>query len=305
VSKYPMPSPLPTILNLRDVGETVNAFSKTSHLSTRRLYRSARPDNASTADREALKTAIGIKTIIDLRTTTEHMQQSSKRDALIKAQSSALAPKTEDDVSRPLQIPGIDYVLISFTGSAYSRHLMSQLSWKNTIKLVALMAIGKRMEAISILGTNVMRPTGLAGLAIASVDVCGKEVKDVFDVLADETRYPVLVHCTQGKDRTGLVVQLALMLIGVSLDVIKLDYMMSGPELEAEKEERLKEIHAMGLTDEFAACDPELSAKVDAHIRETFGSVERYLESCGVTAEMQARVKKILGGPEHVEGNVE
>jgi protein tyrosine/serine phosphatase len=300
-----MPSPLPTILNLRDVGETVNTYSKSSQLSTHRLYRSARPDNASTPDREALKTAIGIKTIIDLRTTTEHMQQSSKRDALIKAQSSALAPKTEEDVSRPLQIPGIDYVLISFTGSAYSRYLMSQLSWKDTVKLIGLMAIGRRMEAISILGTNVMRPTGLAGLAIASVDVCGKEVKEVFDVLADEARYPVLVHCTQGKDRTGLVVQLVLMLMGVSLDVVKQDYMMSTQELEPEKEERLKEIHAMGLTDEFAACDPELSAKVDAHIHEKFGSVEKYLEGCGVTMEMQEKVKKILGGLDFAQNNAE
>ena len=82
------------------------------------------------------------------------------------------------------------------------------------------------------------------------------------------------------------------------MDVIKIDYMMSAPELEAEKEERLKEIHAMGLADEFADCDPELTAKVDAHIRETFGSVEKYLEGCGVTVEMQEKVKEILGGPD-------
>ena len=194
-----MPHQFTTILNFRDVGETVNSQTKSSRLSTQRFYRSARPDNASSADREALKTAVSIKTIIDLRTTTEHMQQSSKRDALIKAQSSALAPKTEDDVSQPVQIPGIDYVLISFTGSAYSRHLMGQLSWRNTIKLIALMAIGKRMEAISILGTNVMRPTGLAGLAIASVDVCGKEVKEVFEVLEDAGALPCVNSLHSGE----------------------------------------------------------------------------------------------------------
>jgi protein-tyrosine phosphatase len=289
-----MPSPFTTILNFRDVGEVVNTTLQTQYLTTHALHRSARLDSASLPDRESLRSSVGIKTIIDLRSSTEHIQISEKRDAQIKA--SALAPQTEEERSRPLQIPGIDYVLISFTGSAYSRHLMRQLSWGNTFRLIALMAVGRRLEAISILGTNVMCAKGLSGLAIDSVDVCRGEVKEVFDVLADEARYPVLVHCTQGKDRTGLVVQLVLMLLGVRVDIIQKDYMMSVPELEVEREERLKEIHSIGLTDEFSDCDPDLTARVDAHIRENYGSVEEYLEGCGVTPDMQDRVKKILGG---------
>jgi protein-tyrosine phosphatase len=292
-----MPSLFTTILNFRDVGEIVNTELQTQYLTQHALYRSARLDSASLPDRESLLSSVGIKTIIDLRSSTEHSQIAEKRAAQIKA--AGLAPQAEQEEPRPLQIPGIDYVSISLTGSAYSRHLMRQLSWTNTFRLIGLMAVGRRLEGISVLGTNVMQAKGLSGLAVDTVDVCRGEVKEVFDILADETRYPVLVHCTQGKDRTGLVVQLVLTLLGVGVDIVQKDYMMSMPELTVEREERLKEIHSIGLTDEFGDCDPELTARVDAHIRETYGSVEKYLEECGVTTDMQDRVRKILSGPQH------
>jgi len=41
------------------------------------------------------------------------------------------------------------------------------------------MAIGRRMEAISILGKNVMQPRGLVGLGYDSIDNCGPEIAQV------------------------------------------------------------------------------------------------------------------------------
>jgi hypothetical protein len=46
-------------------------------------------------------------------------------------------------------------------------------------KLVTLMAFGYRMEAISILGKNVMQPRGLIGLGHDSLDNCGPEIAEV------------------------------------------------------------------------------------------------------------------------------
>lgn len=46
-------------------------------------------------------------------------------------------------------------------------------------KLVTLMAFGYRMEAISILGKNVMQPRGLTGLGYDSLDNCGPEIAEV------------------------------------------------------------------------------------------------------------------------------
>lgn len=140
-----------------------------------------------------------------------------------------------------------------------------------------------------------MKQRGLTGLATDSIKVCTAEVKQVFDVLADEANYPVLIHCTQGKDRTGLVVMLVLLVCGVGIHDINTDYMLSESELEPEKAERLKEIRSIGLTDEFAACAPGLVPTVHTYILDFYCSVREYLsEGCGVTEDMQGRVRRIL-----------
>lgn len=41
------------------------------------------------------------------------------------------------------------------------------------------MAAGYRMEAISILGREVMQPRGLIGLGYDSIDHCGPEIAEV------------------------------------------------------------------------------------------------------------------------------
>lgn len=44
-----------------------------------------------------------------------------------------------------------------------------------------------------------------------------------------ETEGPVLIHCTAGKDRTGLVAALAQRAVGISSDDVVADYALSGP----------------------------------------------------------------------------
>lgn len=287
-----MQSLLHSILNLRDVGQTINIVNGSQTLQTGKLYRSARPDDASDADKDRLVNDLHIKTIIDLRTKTEHIQAAQKHNALVP--SSEAIPQTNAATAQPFHIPGIEYKEINFNGWPFSRSLIAQLSWWDTARLISLMALGYRTEAISILGENVMKPEGLVGLAFRSVDMCGDEVRQAFEVLADEEKYPVLVHCTQGKDRTGLVVQLVLMLLGVEESAMKEDYMMTQEELELEREERLKEIKSIGLTDAFADCDEALVGAVTEHIQEKYGGIQGYLEHCGVGSEGQEAVRRIL-----------
>lgn len=291
-----MPSLLPTILNLRDIGHTINGFTSSQALQTGRLYRSARPDDASDAVKDRLINDLHIKTIVDLRTKTEHIQAAQKHNALVP--SSEAIPQNNAATAQPFHIPGIEYKEINFNGWPFSRSLIAQLSWWDTARLISLMAMGYRTEAIAILGENVMKPEGLVGLAIRSIDTCGDEVRQVFEVLAHEENYPVLVHCTQGKDRTGLVMQLILMLLGVEEKAIEEDYMMSQRELEPEREERLREISSIGLTEEFADCDKQLVGAVIDHVNEGYGGIERYLEHCGVGVEEQEAVKRFLRAEE-------
>ncbi len=51
-------------------------------------------------------------------------------------------------------------------------------------------------------------------------------------VIADSGQVPVLVHCTAGKDRTGLVVALALEAAGVDRTAVVADYTQSALNLD-------------------------------------------------------------------------
>lgn len=284
-------SSLKTILNFRDVGYMINTTMDSTLLKTGKFYRGARPDEASPEDRTRLVNEYGIRTIIDLRTKTEHIEQARKRD--VKIQSSAAVPQTNDEVAEPLKIPGITYHEINFNGSAFSRMLISKLSWTEFGKLVGLMVLGYRLEAIKVL-SPLMREEGLVGLAIDSLDVCGYEVCQVFTVLAEPSNWPIMIHCAQGKDRTGLTVMLVLFLLGASIEAVEKDYLLSEPELLPEKEERLKEIQSIGLTEHFAGCPTDLVPRLHQHIIEKYGSIEEYLVGVGVTVEMQDRIQGVL-----------
>ena len=50
-------------------------------------------------------------------------------------------------------------------------------------------------------------------------------------VFADESNLPCVVHCIHGKDRTGLIIALLLLLLGVDEPTVVLDYAKSELEL--------------------------------------------------------------------------
>jgi len=170
--------------------------------------------------------------------------------------------------------------------------LISKLSWIEFFRLAGLMIFGYRLDAIKVLSPH-MEEMGLMGLAKSSIDVCTKEMKQVFDVLADDRNWPVLVHCTQGKDRTGLIIMLVLWLVQIQDDIIEEDYLLSESELATEKESRLKEISAIGLSEQFAVCPPGLTKEVRSHIQENYGGVEKYLlEKVGVSRETLGNLRR-------------
>jgi protein-tyrosine phosphatase len=284
------------LLNFRDIGSTINAFTKTSSVKSSIFYRSARPDEASASDRAYLTQALGIKTIIDLRSTTEHIKAAEKY-ALVNrppAYEPAAVIQSNQHVSSPLRIPDISYTEINLNGGSFERALLWQLKYTSLVRLLWLIACGNRDDAISILGREVMVPRGLLGLAIDTLDCSTSEIRDVFNILSDEMNYPVMIHCTQGKDRTGLIVVLVLMLCGVDGSAIADDYMRSEEELLVEKKERLREISRIGLNEDFVGCPRDFVLAVTKHIQGKYGGIGEYLAGIGVDAEAQERVRRII-----------
>ncbi|QIW96773.1 hypothetical protein AMS68_002291 [Peltaster fructicola] len=261
------PTPL---INFRDVGKTINEISGKQLLQCGLLYRSARPDYSDTDVLRRLREDYNIRTLLDLRTDTERLHQP--------------VPSSE------IASLGLNTRIVDFNGRAYTTQLMKKLTYLQSAQLIGYYALGYRKEAISVLAENVLAKRGLIGLAEDSLSCCTAEVKAVFDLLCEASGLPILVHCTQGKDRTGLVILLILMLLEIPVQLIEQDYQLSQAELKVEREERLKEIRSIGLPDSFADCEASWATIVAHWIEQTYGTAAAYLEHCGVNTEKQAYV---------------
>jgi protein tyrosine/serine phosphatase len=103
-----------------------------------------------------------------------------------------------------------------------------------------------------------------------------------------------MVHCTQGKDRTGLIISLVLMTLGVSLEAIDFDYQLSEEALLPEKESRLAEIREIGLTQEFGSTAKDLIDKMAQHVRTRYGGLDGYLDGIGFGEEKRTQLRGLL-----------
>lgn len=139
-----------------------------------------------------------------------------------------------------------------------------------------------------------MGPRGLSGLAEDTLNASWREMRAIFARLADREAWPVLVHCTQGKDRTGLVVLLLSRLAGVDVEACAADYMLTQTELSADREKRLLETRRFGLPDGFVDCEKGWVQHVLNYLDERWGGVEQYLKWCGVQDDDVLKVKGIL-----------
>lgn len=114
------------VLNFRDVGATVNARLGRKLIREGLLFRSARPDEADPADRTRLRDHYGLRTVVDLRSKTEHMRADEKRAADAK---NPVMLRSNEALSGPVKMPGVEYREVKITGPGFERHMLRQLSW--------------------------------------------------------------------------------------------------------------------------------------------------------------------------------
>lgn len=105
---------------------------------------------------------------------------------------------------------------------------------------------------------------------------------DLIRIVAEAEQHPVVIHCTAGKDRTGLGAALILGAVGVADDVIIEDYALTD---QYRSQHRLAEIgpriEAQGLKMDdlkvLFTAPAETMAATLGHVTERWGGIEGYL----------------------------
>ena len=118
----------------------------------------------------------------------------------------------------------------------------------------------------------------------------------LFGILANEDNLPVVLHCTAGKDRTGVSTAFLLSVLGVSREVIEADYLLTN--LDTERQADFIE-STVGYPEGYdrermmaVAGVPETAMKdfLDG-VESKWGTVVEYLEKIGATQEQMDAIR--------------
>jgi protein-tyrosine phosphatase len=244
--------------NVRDVGDLPVTDGRRT--VARRLLRADNLQGLSPADVAQLVEAIGLTTVVDLRSTTEVTSEGpgplTAVPAVVHVHHSVLPEAgAATDVAA-------DAILVRREGAT---------SPNPADRLVA-----------HYLGYLEDRPDSVTGALRSIVDAPGAAV----------------VHCAAGKDRTGVVVALALSAVGVDREAVIADYAMSG--------ERIAEILARLRASPTYAADidrlpadahkprAETMAAFLAHLDERHGGVLGWLAGNGFGDDEAHRLRAKL-----------
>jgi protein-tyrosine phosphatase len=141
--------------------------------------------------------------------------------------------------------------------------------------------------------------TSLGDLYMHLLEESGERLVEAIRVIASGE--PTLVHCTVGKDRTGVTIALALDAVGADRDAIVDDYALTASQLPPERNRRiaayLRSVHPEAVNAVALATESPASVMRDllAHVDERWGSTTGYLRANGMTdAELDALTQALV-----------
>jgi protein-tyrosine phosphatase len=125
---------------------------------------------------------------------------------------------------------------------------------------------------------------------------------DFLKRIADETNLPAVVHCTAGKDRTGVAAALLLLALGVPEETVIADYTLSNRYYSVfykVGERAIKPLRLIGVRADdlypLLVANPATLKSALAHVYEKYGSVDNYLrEAAGLDDDIISRLKANL-----------
>ena len=133
-------------------------------------------------------------------------------------------------------------------------------------------------------------------------EFCGPALKYIADRLSGGSE-PILFHCTNGRDRTGVISAMLLYILGMPRDAIIADFMITNERINAERviANTLETYRkAMGIEMTREAIEPATLVRASyievmlKGLAEKFGSPEGYLEHFGIDAALCTAIREHL-----------
>ena len=129
---------------------------------------------------------------------------------------------------------------------------------------------------------------------MATLEGFKSNIAAIMTAIADSVPGRAVIHCSAGKDRTGLTTALALRCAGVSFQDIAEDYALTDQYLQADYDKELAEIQN---PEERAARVDDLQTKPEYildtlnELERRYGSVQGYLQAAGMSPETLERLR--------------
>lgn len=221
-----------------------------------------------------------IKTILDLRKLREACKKENDLSAPVPSPCRVCCNKWQTDgVANPC-ILHVDLISTSL-----KMHIVAKMPCKMWWEVAKTVYKGDDPAAVLCPAIADSQIFGFRWFYAAILDKSKENIAKAIRVFVNASNYPILVHCVHGKDRTGLIVMLLQSLCGVPKQSIVKDYTESDQELKKGKEANELKMADYLKHDAVIAAVPTDCEGALEHIEEKYGSVEGYLENCGVTRE--------------------
>lgn len=132
-------------------------------------------------------------------------------------------------------------------------------------------------------------------------DDVGAQIVGVLEVLAAPEARPAVFHCTAGKDRTGLLSAILLLLLGVDEATVIGDYALSGAAMDRLRAKLMAKFpqgaDTIATLDAPFNADPQQMVGLLEHLHDAYGSIESYLAAIGVTEALTTSLRDALLEP--------
>ncbi|GMH32752.1 hypothetical protein BSKO_00586 [Bryopsis sp. KO-2023] len=135
---------------------------------------------------------------------------------------------------------------------------------------------------------------GFQELYITLLDKSRENIAEALRLFVDPDNFPILVHCVHGKDRTGMIIMLILLLCGVPVEAILEDYARSETLLkESKAKNQLPMAEYLQRDDVIDAQRSNLEGAL-THIDFRYGGISRYLKKIGITDFERKSIRRNL-----------